>query len=151
MNNTHQYDQIPLPSQLDEAIGRGLQKGIRRRRRHSKAFGTTLALLLVFLCANIEPLYAHAAELPIFGQMVRIMHIGSGGGAVSNVSLTSKVEEQGISLLFSGTEVPRYTSRMANGPRRMVLSVHGIAQADEATVLEQLRALPGVEIGRAHV
>src|SRR5574344_498366 len=76
------YDQIPVPEELDRVIWDAVRREEREKRiRRLRRWVTTAAAVfcVLFACANIAPVYAHAAQLPVIGTIIRVLHIGSGG------------------------------------------------------------------------
>ena len=80
MMDKKNYEQMPIPEELDEVVQGAINEGLTRRRRHGaasilKRAGSIAAVLA--LCAvamlNLSPAFASAAcELPVVGGLCRV-------------------------------------------------------------------------------
>ncbi|MDY5100851.1 MAG: hypothetical protein SPE74_05515, partial [Oscillospiraceae bacterium] len=69
---------------------------------------------LLFLCANVAPLYARASRMPVLGPVVRVLRVGSGGERTDGVHAATRAEGETVYLRFElGSEetdaAPVYT------------------------------------------
>ena len=145
-----QYCEIPLPETLESVVAQAIRRG--RRRRFAERAGTGLAALLavVFLTANLPPLYAGAVELPLLGPMVRIMRVGTGGqAAVSGVTGTVRSGADAVKISFSAPDgspagVPPFSAAQRQAPRRLILWLHGVSALDLTALTAALCRQPAV-------
>ena len=75
-----EYDNIPIPVELDSRVRVGIAQGKRRSRRHGAAlrtWGTAAAcFVVVFAGLNISPTLASAAaDVPVVGGLFRVLTI----------------------------------------------------------------------------
>ena len=76
-----QYEQIPIPEELDRVIWDSIGRAAREaRRRRQRRWGLSAAAVFcaAFISANVAPLYAYAARIPVIGAVVQVLHVGSG-------------------------------------------------------------------------
>lgn len=76
------YDAIEIPAGLEDAIDSGIKRAGRQRPMRAlrrTAAGAAAAVCVLFAGANIMPVYSFAADLPVLGSIVRVLHVGSGG------------------------------------------------------------------------
>ena len=76
------YDAIEIPASLGEVIDKGIERGRRRKRLSAlrrTAGAAAAAVVILFAGANIAPVYSYAADIPVLGEIVRVLHVGSGG------------------------------------------------------------------------
>lgn len=144
MNQKASYEAVQIPDELDHAVKSGLRRGMRRFFLYSVGKGIAAVLALTFLIANIPVLSASAAELPVYGVLVRFMQVGSGGSAGEPVYVSSSAADGEIILDFSREngqrgEVPIYSVIRRDAPRCIVLHLHNVAELHMDALLEQLR------------
>ena len=75
-----EYDNIPIPEELDSRVRAGIAQGKRRSRRHGAALrtvGTAAAcFVVVFAGLNISPTLASAAaDVPVVGGVFRVLTV----------------------------------------------------------------------------
>ena len=75
-----EYDNIPIPEELDSRVRAGIAQGKRRSRRHGAALrtvGTAAAcFVVVFAGLNISPTLASAAaDVPVVGGLFQVLTI----------------------------------------------------------------------------
>ncbi|WP_312281293.1 hypothetical protein [Oscillibacter sp.] len=138
------YEEIPIPAELDRVLHKAIHRGEQYRALRRAASNVAAAILMLFLCANIPSLYVGAVQIPVVGQMIRIMRIGSGGQTMENVNATVEAAGQTIYICFPADQVPRYTSRIKSGPYRMILRLHNVSNLDEKKLVEDLLATGAV-------
>ena len=125
-----QFDAIQIPAELDESVRRGLQKGHRRLALRRTLSGMAAALAVVFLTANIPPLYAQAAEVPLLAPLVRVMRMGNGGQEASGAVAQIQSTKDRVQLTFTNGEekvpVPAFSAVQRKSPQRVILRMHGL-------------------------
>lgn len=98
-----QYDNIPIPAQLDqvilEAIDKAAQENRRIRLRRWIASAAAVFCIL-FLSANITPIYAYASQIPVIGSVVRVLHIGTGGERTDGAYADTQTEGETVQFHF---------------------------------------------------
>ena len=138
-----QFDAIDLPEELGAAVARGVRRGKRRRTVRRSLSGVAAAVMLVFLTANVPPLYAQAADLPLLGQLVRVMRVGTGGEAVTGAVGHVQSGHDRVQLVFTDASgdrvVPVFSSARFEAPRRLVLRLHGLAETEVLPLTEAFR------------
>ena len=92
-----QYEQIPIPEELDRVIWDSIGRAAREaRRRRLRRWGLSAAAVFcaAFISANVAPLYAYAARIPVIGAVVQVLHVGSGGTRADGVHAGAAAEER---------------------------------------------------------
>ncbi|MDD3346674.1 DUF4179 domain-containing protein [Oscillibacter sp.] len=146
------YDEIPISEELDRAILYGMKRAEREKRRAvgEKWVGVAAAVFCVFFAgANIAPVYAYAAELPVVGAIVRVLHIGEGGTRTDGAHISADTQGETVALYFESNAdaldaVPFYTAVHHLAPNRLVLTVQGVCTMDTQAVLASLLAADAV-------
>ena len=128
------YDGIEIPEQLGGAIDAGIHRAEKQRRsgalRRTVA-GAAAAAAVLFAVANIMPVYSYAADIPVLGEIVRVLHIGSGGEITDGAHAGAESESGKVVLTFSGSEsAPLYSVKRFLAPNRLVLNLYGVRGAD---------------------
>ncbi len=146
------YDEIPIPAALDivinDAITRYKRDAWRKTARKFTA-SAVAAVLLLFTAANIPPIYAYAADLPILGTLVRVLHVGTGGEQTDGVHTAADAAGQTVSLRFeadaqAAATAPVYTATHLNAPNRLVLTLSGVRTLDFPSIESSLRKADAV-------
>ena len=142
------FDAIEIPAELDAAVKSGLQRGRRRLAFRRTMSSMAAVVALVFLTANIPPLYARAAEVPLLAPLVRVMRMGNGGQEASGAVAHIQSEQDRVSLTFTngGTAVPVpvFSAAQRKAPQRVILRLHGLAQGTPLGLAEALLKQSGV-------
>lgn len=148
-----QYAAIPIPEALDQvlwaAMGRVEQEERRRCRVRKWLASSAAVFLLFFSCANIAPAYAYAADLPVIGSIVRVLHIGAGGQRTDGAVADSTRQSETVDLHFETASgkldaVPSYTVSHLLAPDRIVLTLHGVRGMDFPVIQADLLAAEAV-------
>ena len=139
------YDAIEIPDALGGVIDRGIERGRRRKRLSAlrrTAGAAAAAVVILFAGANIAPVYSYAADIPVLGEIVRVLHVGSGGSVTDGAQTGAQSDGETVALTFTGasggslSEAPAYTAEHLQAPNRIVLTLHGVRGAD----LEEISA-----------
>lgn len=97
------YDSIPVPAELESAIDAGISRAEKRaptrRLKHALA-GVAAAVCIMFAGANIMPVYSYAADIPVLGSIVRVLHIGSGGEVTDGAQVGADTAGDRVELTF---------------------------------------------------
>lgn len=141
------YNDIPIPAALDTVINDAILRHKRDAWRHTTRKFTASAVaaaLLLFTAANVPPIYAYAADLPILGTIVRVLHIGSGGEVTDGVHTAADTAGETVSLRFEDdgqatATAPTYTATHLNAPNRLVLTLSGVRTLDFSSIESSLR------------
>ena len=150
------YQEIPIPGNLEQviqnAVCREEQRENRERRKATavkfRRWVTAAAAVfaLLFACANIPPIYAKAAELPVLGQLVRVLHVGSGGEITDGAKASAKqAAPETVKIAFESASenmsfAPSYEVLHRSAPERMVLTLSGVRDIDFDSVKKSLLA-----------
>lgn len=147
------YENIEIPDdRLVQAIYGGMKKAERSKRRQyiTHSLTAAAAAFVLLLCsANIPSLYAYASELPILGEFVRALHIGSGGEATLHEDIEVEVSEHELVIHFVGdgrttdTVVP-YEARSYSAPARIALTLQSLTEEEYSKLEGQIRDMKGV-------
>ncbi|MDD6158879.1 MAG: hypothetical protein PUC52_05610 [bacterium] len=105
---------------------------------------------LLFLCANVAPLYARASRMPVLGPVVRVLRVGSGGERTDGVHAAAQTEGETVYLRFERSSeetdaAPVYTVSHLLSPNRLVLTLRGVRSLDFQGVRESLLGAEAVE------
>ena len=134
-------DAIQIPAALDESVKSGLRKGRRRLALRRTMSGMAAVLAVTFLTANIPPLYARAAEVPLLAPLVRVMRMGSGGQEANGAVARIQSGQDRIQLTFINGEeasVPVFSAVQRQSPRRVILRLHGLEPGKPLGLAEAL-------------
>lgn len=147
------YETIEIPDdRLVQAIykGMGQAERIRKKRRLYRTVTAAAAALALLLCsANIPSVYAYAREIPILGDFVRALHIGSGGQATLHEDIAAEVLGNELIVRFirqermADTVVP-YDVQGYHAPRRIALSLQSLTEEEYAKLESQIWEMEGV-------
>ena len=99
------------------------------------AAAAAASFCLLFLCANVAPLYARASRMPVLGPVVRVLRVGSGGERTDGVHAAAQTEGETVYLRFErGSEetdaAPVYTVSHLLSPNRLALTLRGVRSLD---------------------
>ncbi len=138
------YDAIPIPEELGETIDAGIRRAQRARRMRAlrrTAAGAAAALAVLFAGANIMPVYSYASDVPVLGEIVRVLHIGSGGEITDGAVVDGDAAGGIVELSFSAGEgtfdgAPAYSVQHYYAPNRIVLNLHGVRGGDFEAIRE---------------
>ena len=141
-----QYKQIPIPEELDRVIWDSIGRAAREaRRRRLRRWGLSAAAVFcaAFISANVAPLYAYAARIPVIGAVVQVLHVGSGGTRADGVHAGAAAEGETVEFYFESRAgeldtAPVYTVSHLLAPNRMVLTLHGVRTIDYEAIRESL-------------
>ena len=114
------------------------------------AAAAAASFCLLFLCANVAPLYARASRMPVLGPVVRVLRVGSGGERTDGVHAAAQTEgETGYLRFERGSEetdaAPVYTVSHLLSPNRLALTLRGVRSLDFQGVRESLLGAEAVE------
>lgn len=143
------YDSIPVPAELESAIDAGISRAEKRaptrRLKHALA-GVAAAVCIMFAGANIMPVYSYAADIPVLGSIVRVLHIGSGGEVTDGAQVGADTAGDRVELTFGDmASAPYYTVEHLSAPNRIVLRLHGVRGADFDAIRENLMGAEAVQ------
>lgn len=146
------YDSTRIPLSLGDAINTGIARAQRKRRLSTlrRALGgAAAALVILFAGANIAPVYSYASDIPVLGEIVRVLHVGRGGSITDGAGTGAQSDGETAVLTFTGTggslsEVPAYTAEHFQAPNRIVLTLHGVRGADMEEISAKLHECSAV-------
>ncbi len=148
------YENIEVPDdKLVQAIYSGMGKAqkIRRRRYVTRSLTAAAAAFVLLLCsANIPAVYAHASGIPVLGEFVRALHIGSGGEQTLHEDIQTEISDQELVIRFisqgraSDTVVP-YEAQPYSAPSRLVLTLQSLTEEEYEKLEDEIRTMKGVE------
>lgn len=147
------YDAIEIPAGLEDAIDSGIKRAGRQRPMRAlrrTAAGAAAAVCVLFAGANIMPVYRFAADLPVLGSIVRVLHVGSGGEVTDGAQAGAEADGGTVELTFTGANgaldsAPHYTVEHLLAPNRIVLTLHGVRGADFESIRDSLLGAEAVE------
>lgn len=147
------YENIEIPDdRLTQAIYSGMGRAVRMRKRKylMRSFtAAAAAFVLLFCSANIPAVYTYASELPVLGEFVRALHIGSGGEQTLHEDLEAEVLGNELVIHFTGrngatdTVVP-YEVRCYSAPSRIALTLWSLTEEEYEKLEDQIRQMKGV-------
>lgn len=148
-----QYDNIPIPARLDQVILEAIDKAEqdnRRIRLRRWAAGAAAVFCMLFLSANITPVYTYASQIPVIGTVVRVLHVGTGGERTDGAYADVQAEEETVQFQFERRSqelesVPVYSVTHLLAPNRIVLTLHGVRGIDYQGIRESLLATDAVQ------
>jgi hypothetical protein len=156
------YQEIPIPENLEQVIWSAIRQEERRedqpRRRTRRTadlrrwlVAAAAVFAVLFACANIQPIYARAAELPVLGRIVRVLHVGSGGEITDGARASAKqAAPETVKIAFESASenmsfTPSYKVLHRAAPERMVLTLSGVRGVDFDSVKKSLLAGKAVQ------
>lgn len=155
-----QYDAIPIPEELDQVIWDAVsraERDMRTRTLRRWLVSAAAVLCVVFLSANITPVYAYASRLPVIGAVVRVLHIGSGGEITDGAHTGASAEGETVDFHFESASeeldaAPVYTVSHLLAPNRIILTLHGVRTIDYEAISESLLSTEAVRsVSRAMI
>ena len=144
-----EFDSIPIPAALSDTVSAAVRKGKRCRMSRQIASWVLTAAICLSFSANIPAVYTLAAQVPVLGNVVRIMHIGSGGTADQRVAGRLFGDGRQVYFQFEGpregaSAIPRYSVRQLKYPYGVALHLHNVDNIDQQALQTELERIPGV-------
>ena len=99
------YDHIPIPEELDRVIWNSMrraEKECRTKKIYKWVMGTAAAFCVMFCGANVNPIYTYAAQIPVLGVIVQVLHVGSGGERTDGVYTKTSLQGETVEIHFEG-------------------------------------------------
>ena len=148
-----QYDNISIPARLEQVILEAMDKAVqdnRRTRLRRWIAGAAAVFCMLFLSANITPIYAYASQIPVLGNVVRVLHIGTGGERTDGVFSDAQTAGEAVQFRFERSSqtlesVPVYSITHLLAPNRIVLTLHGVRGIDYQGIRESLLTTDAVQ------
>ncbi len=147
------YETVEIPDdRLIQAIYKGMGQAERtkkKRRLYRTVTAAAAALVLLLCSANIPSVYAYTKEIPILGEFVRALHMGSGGDVTLHEDISMEVLKNELIIRFvrkgrmTDTVVP-YDVRKYHAPGRIVLSLQSLTGEEYEKLEDQIREMEGV-------
>ena len=145
MDNREKFENIPVPDELDAVIDRAIRRAEKRRLPVKQIFAAVACLALVLFTAANTPLYTYAQDVPVIGDVVRVLRIGSGGEVTDGRELGAESGGGSVRLTFGeASTAPAYEVERFAAPERAVITMHGVRFADRDEVLANVEAVDGV-------
>lgn len=152
MNGKEKYEDISIPEELEQTVEQAKRRGERaRRRRTITSIGSAVACcLIVFLLANIPPVYAALYDVPVLGTVVRVLKVGGGGRPADGLNAGAKAEENKIKLTFtkegqSPAGAPAYRVEKRTAPERLFIELYGVRAFDYDAIMAEFKKLSCVK------
>lgn len=147
------YETVEIPDdRLIQAIYKGMGQAERtkkKRRLYRTVTAAAAALALLLCSANIPSVYAYTKEIPILGEFVHALHMGSGGDVTLHEDISMEVLKNELIIRFvrkgrmTDTVVP-YDVREYHAPGRIVLSLQSLTGEEYEKLEDQIREMEGV-------
>lgn len=147
------YETVEIPDErLIQAIYKGMGEAerIRKKRRlYRIVTAAAAAFVLLLYSANIPSVYAYTKEIPVLGEFVRALHMGSGGEVTLHEDISTEVLKNELLIRFvrkgrmADTVVP-YDVREYHAPGRIVLSLQSLTGEECDKLEDQIRQMEGV-------
>lgn len=138
------YDNIEIPENLNTVLNEAIRKAKKERRARLRWVSSVAAVLcLLFLSANITPVYSYASQIPVIGSVVQILHIGTGGERTDGAQVGVEAGGESVQIRFENNSeqldsVPVYNVSYLQAPNRMVLTLHGVRGMDFDSIRQSL-------------
>lgn len=138
------YDNIEIPENLNTVLNEAIRKAKKERRARLRWVSSVAAVLcLLFLSANITPVYSYASQIPVIGSVVQILHIGTGGERTDGAQVGVEAGGESVQIHFENNSeqldsVPVYNVSYLQAPNRMVLTLHGVRGMDFDSIRQSL-------------
>lgn len=147
-----EYDNIPIPAELDEVIACSIRRAERSRHLHAlkrTAACAAAVFCVLFASANIMPIYTYAAQIPVLGSIVQVLQIGSGGEVTDGAHGGAESYGDSVQLSFDSDSgkldyVPHYSVAHYSAPNRVVMTFRGVRGMDFDELRESLLASEAV-------
>lgn len=147
------YDNIEIPAQLDQVILDAVDRAKRENRLlklRRWAASAAAVFCVLFLSANITPIYAYASQIPVIGSVVRVLHIGSGGERTDGAHAGAQTDGETVQFHFESKSqqldsAPVYTISHLLAPNRIILTLHGVRSIDYEGIRESLLKTEAVQ------
>ena len=137
------YESIQIPMELSGVLVKTVER--KRKATARKFAGIVMAFAVLLVSANIPTVYAALSEIPVIGDVVKILHIGSGGMISDVLKMDMATEGEYLKLIFSqnteleepATDAPAYSVEKYGAPNRVVITVNGIRSYDPDTFIRE--------------
>ena len=96
------YNSISIPGELSNI----LEKTYVRHNKQNKTLklkysaAVAAACFMLFIASNVQMTYAALSEIPLVGELVRVLHIGKGGAVTDGAIVNNQAEEDVLKLRF---------------------------------------------------
>lgn len=152
MTNKEKYDNIEVPTQLDditkEAIARASQV---KKRRHFPvgAVSAVAACLAFFVLCNVPSVAASMEKVPVLGTIVQILRVGGGGVTTDGVESSVSAVNGSVRIDFTQDGVrennaPHFEVVKESTPHRLIITLNGVREFSFANTAEEFKKLPFV-------
>lgn len=139
------YENIQIPTEVS-----GIMQKVRLRKRkvNTRIFTEIAIVFAVFMVSSNTPIvYAAILDIPVIGDVVKIFHIGSGGGISDALKINMAADEEHLTLTFSRntdanepvSAVPAYHIEEFAAPDRIVITVNGIRSYDYEAFMQEAK------------
>lgn len=138
------YDNIVIPENLNTVLNEAIRKAKKERRVRLRWISSVAAMLcLLFLGANITPVYSYASQIPVIGSVVQILHIGTGGEQTDGVQVGAEAAGESVQIQFESSSgqlnsAPVYDVSYLQAPNRLVMTLHGVRSIDFDSIRQSL-------------
>lgn len=147
------YHSIPVSEELDRVIGDSIRRAERELRIKNAVrwMSCVVALFFVmFIGANIKPIYSYASQLPVIGTLVQVLHIGTGGVITDGAQTEVSVQGENVDIYFERyTEdldaAPFYSIEHLLAPNRIILTFHGVRNVNFTEIQDSFLATEAVK------
>ncbi len=141
-----------VKSRIYRALGKMrefIEEG-RTKKIYKWVMGTAAAFCVMFCGANVNPIYTYAAQIPVLGVIVQVLHVGSGGERTDGVYTKTSLQGETVEIHFEGhsekmNTAPVYSVEHLMAPNRMSLTLHGVRGIDFETIKENMLATSAVK------
>ncbi|OZB95030.1 AMIN domain-containing protein [Paenibacillus sp. XY044] len=153
MTGKEQFDNIEIPAGLSEII-----QDARRRARTKRHGGnvrrgsivTAAACAAVLITANYPGAASAMSDVPVLGQIVKLLQIGGGGERTDGVSVTTRAHSDTLDIHFAAggdqtSAAPAYTVQRQNGPDRLIFTFNGVRNLNPDQLEADIRTLAYVK------
>ena len=138
------YDNFEIPENLNTVLNEAIRKAKKERRVRLRWISSVAAMLcLLFLGANITPVYSYASQIPVIGSVVQILHIGTGGERTDGVQAAAEAEGESVQIRFESSSEQLnsalvYDVSYLQAPNRFVMNLHGVRSIDFDSIRQSL-------------
>lgn len=153
MTGKERFDNIEIPAGLSGIIQDA------RRRAHAKKRGRNVrrgsivaaaACAAVLITANYPGAASAMSDVPVLGQIVKLLQIGGGGERTDGVSVTTQAHADTLDIHFDAdgeqtSAAPAYTVQRQNGPDRLIFTFNGVRNLNHAQLEADIRRLAYVK------
>lgn len=159
--NLKDYDNIKIPTELNDYIDKGIEKGIKyKQKSHKRNFIKVASLFLIgstvlVSASNIPVVAKELIKIPVLGNVVKILSINDSsifGGLITdgNTVVIDSLEDNSVNIYFTKDDalvegVPHYEIEYSEYPYTIVFTFDGVRGIYDTNIQEKVENLSWIK------